>query len=129
MKKKLPVISRYLLGLIFFVFGLNGFLMFLPMPPPKPEMAKLFEGIMSFGYLLPLVKGIEVVAGAMLLLDLFVPIVLIFLSPIVVNIFLVHAFHEPDGLIMAVAIVVMMVILGKAYFNYFASLFTKKASL
>jgi hypothetical protein len=27
------MISRYLLGLIFFVFGLNGFLDFIPQPP------------------------------------------------------------------------------------------------
>ena len=129
MKKKLPVISRYLLGLIFFVFGLNGFLMFIPMPPPKPEMAKLFEGIMAFEYMMPLVKGIEVLAGVMLLFDLFVPMVLIFLSPIVVNIILVHALLEPDGLPMALGIMVLMAILGKAYFKYFASLFTMKATL
>ena len=27
-------IARYLLGLVFLVFGLNGFLHFIPMPPP-----------------------------------------------------------------------------------------------
>jgi AraC-like DNA-binding protein len=28
------VIARFLLGLIFLVFGLNGFIHFIPMPPP-----------------------------------------------------------------------------------------------
>ena len=28
------VIARYLAGVIFLVFGLNGFLNFIPLPPP-----------------------------------------------------------------------------------------------
>ena len=32
-------IARYLLALVFIVFGLNGFLHFIPQPPPSSEMA------------------------------------------------------------------------------------------
>jgi uncharacterized membrane protein YphA (DoxX/SURF4 family) len=36
------IIARTLLGLIFVVFGLNAFFNFIPMPPPKGELAGEF---------------------------------------------------------------------------------------
>ena len=33
------IIARTLLGLIFVVFGLNAFFNFIPLPPPKGELA------------------------------------------------------------------------------------------
>ena len=105
MKKKLPVIARILLGLIFFVFGGMGLLNL--MPPPKdipPDMATFMQGIMASGYFFPLLKGTEVICGALLLIGAFVPLALIVLAPIILNIFLVHVFMAPDGLPLALLI-------------------------
>lgn len=99
MKAKAPLIARVLLGLIFFVFGLIGLLNLFPPPPDLPERLQAFNaGMMAAGYFFPLVKGTEVVCGLLLLTGFYVPLALVVLAPIVLNIFLVHAFLAPEGL-------------------------------
>jgi len=127
--KKLPLIARILLGLIFFVFGLNGFLNFIPQPPDLPErMMTFMNGMLATGYMFPLIKGTEVVCGALLLMGAFVPLALVVLAPIVLNIFLVHAFMAPDGLVIALVIGLLEVYLAffvKPYSDTIKSLFKK----
>ena len=48
----LPVTARIVLGLIFFVFGLNGFLHFLPQPPMTGPAGAFVGALASSGYLL-----------------------------------------------------------------------------
>lgn len=104
-KAKFPLIARIILGLIFFVFGLNGFLNFIPPPPNLPEsMMAFMNGMMSTKYFFPLLKGTEVICGLLLLSGCFVPLALVVLAPIVLNIFLVHAFLAPEGLVLAIVI-------------------------
>ena len=70
----LPTAGRILLGLTFFVFGLNGFLNFLPQQSNIPEGALAFAGaLLKTGYMFPLLKSTEVIAGALLLSNRFVP--------------------------------------------------------
>lgn len=88
--EKITLISRYLLGFIFFVFGLNGFLQFLPQPPMSPEAITFFGGLAAAPYFFPLLKGLEVISGLMLLSNKYVSLALALLAPIVVNIFLYH---------------------------------------
>lgn len=115
--RKLPLIARILLGLIFFVFGLAGLLNLLPPPPNMPENLQTFmNGLMASGYFFKLLKGTEVVCGLLLLVGAFVPLALVVLAPIVLNIFLVHLFLEPSGLPMAIVIGVLEV-----YLAFFAS--------
>lgn len=112
---KATMISRILLGLIFFVFGLNGFLNFIPQPPLPEKMQTFVTGMLVTGYFFPLLKGTEVICGALLLLNRYVPLALVVLAPIVLNIFCVHVFMAPDGL--PVAIVVGLL---EAYLAFFA---------
>jgi uncharacterized membrane protein YphA (DoxX/SURF4 family) len=93
---KAVLISRILLGLIFTVFGLNGFIQVID-PPPMPEAAGQFIGALAgTGYLLTLVKLVEVVCGVLLLAGRYVPLSLVLLGPVVVNILLFHLFLAPD---------------------------------
>lgn len=102
---KLPLIARILLGLIFFIFGLNGFLNFIPQPLDLPEKLQTFtNGLMVSGYFFPFLKGTEVVCGALLLTGKFVPLALVVLAPIVLNIFFVHLFLAPSGLAIAILV-------------------------
>src|ERR1700681_3476001 len=99
-----PAAARILLGLIFFVFGLNGFLQFIPQPP-MPEKAGMFMGALAAtGYMFPLIKSVEVIAGALLLANRFVPLALALLAPNVVNILLFHAVLAPGGLVIAIMV-------------------------
>lgn len=97
MPKQLFVGARYLLGAVFVVFGVNAFFQLIPVPPLAVR-AQLFMSAMSAtGYLLVLVKVVEVICGVALLLGKRVPLALIFLGPIVVNIFLFHTMLDPKG--------------------------------
>ena len=101
--------ARVLLGLVFFVCGLNGFLNFIPPPStPMPDRAMAFLGaLIGTGYLLPLVAGTQVLAGALLLVGRFVPLALILLAPVIVNIVAFHVFLEPSGLVVAVVVLAL----------------------
>ena len=114
--RKLPAVARVLLGLIFTVFGLNGFLHFIPQPPMHPgPMMDFFMGLMGTGYFFPLLKGTEVAAGLLLLANRFVPLALTVLAPIVVNIVAVHTFLAPAGLPLAVVVLALEVYLAWAH--------------
>ncbi|HEY5938302.1 MAG TPA: hypothetical protein VIU61_26805 [Kofleriaceae bacterium] len=97
--RHIPTAARWLLGLAFLVFGLNGFLNFLPAPTeaiPDDAMA-FFGGLMKTGYMFPLIKGTEVAVGLALVTNRFVPLSLVVLAPVMVNIVLVHAFLVSSG--------------------------------
>ncbi len=117
MKAKFPLIARILLGLIFFVFGLLGLLNVFPPPPDLPERLQTFnKGMEASIYMMPFVKTVETLCGLALLAGMFVPLALVILAPVVLNIFLVHAFMAPEGLILAVIIGLLMI-----YLSFFAA--------
>ncbi|MEM6289232.1 MAG: DoxX family protein [Bacteroidota bacterium] len=121
--------ARYVLGLILFVFGLNGFLGFLEQPPP-PEAAGAFMGaLVESGYVMTLVKAAEVVIGAMLLAGRWVPLALTALVPISVNIALYHVVLDLSmpGTAVAVSVFALNVFLMWAYRAYYEPLKTAKA--
>ena len=107
--RHLPTVGRVLFGLMFFVFGLNGFLNFIPPPStPMPEGAIAFGGaLLKTGYMFPLIKGTEVVAGALLLCNRYVALALAVLAPIVVNIVAFHFFLTPSEVGMAVFVLAL----------------------
>jgi putative oxidoreductase len=129
--RSISVISaRVLLGLIFFVFGLNFFFHFLPTPPSSGGVAEAFTGgLFQSGYFFPMLKGIEVVLGALLLIGLFVPLALVILMPISINILLFHAVLTPGNTLMGIVIVLIHVYLAWAYRDYYKPLFIRRASL
>ncbi len=125
MKKVLrfvPVVARVLLGLLFTVTGLNGFLNFLPQPEPgaMPEGAAAFAGaLQSSGYMFPLIAGTQLVCGVLLLTGLFVPLALVLVAPVVVNIVAFHVFLAPQGTGIAIFVLVVEVYLVWAYRSAF----------
>lgn len=126
-RQRLPLAARILLGLIFFVFGLNGFLQFLP-TPAMPEPAGAFMGALAAtGYMLPLIKGTEVLAGLLLLRGRFVPLALVLLAPIIVNIAFFHAVLAPNP-VMVVALLALEIYLAWSYRDAFRGVLAAKAS-
>ncbi len=123
----LPIVARVLLGLIYFVFGLNGFLHFMPLPELPPDAGALLQAFGKSGYMFPLVKSTEVIGGALLLSGRFVPLALILLAPVTVHIFAFHAVLAPGGLGMGILLVVAHVYLGVAHRRAFAPLLTASA--
>jgi len=113
----LPPIARVLMGLMFFVFGLNGFLNFIPRPKdPMPEAAMaLFQGLMKSGYMMPLIAGTQVIVGALLLSNRFLPLALALIAPVIVNIVAFHVCVQPSGIVMAGVVLVLELYLAWAY--------------
>ena len=123
----LPHVARVLMGLFFFVFGLNGFLHFLPQPPLEGPAGAFAGALAATGYMFPLIKGTEVVAGALLLSNRFVPLALVLLAPVVVNIAAFHTFlTPPNG--MAYFLLVANAYLGWAYRDAFRGMLGAKNS-
>jgi uncharacterized membrane protein YphA (DoxX/SURF4 family) len=127
--RHLPTFARVLLGLVFFVFGLAGLFNLIP-PPPKEQMPPglwaFSEAMINTGYLLQLVKGTEVVVGALLLLNRFVPLALVLIAPVIVNIVAVHVFLAPAGLGMAIVILGLELFLAWSYRSAFRSMLGAK---
>jgi len=123
-------IARYLLGIVFFVFGVDGFLHVIPLPP-LPTAAHDFIGAMiQTGYLFYLVKGTEALSGLLLLSGRFVPLALVLLSPVLVNIVLFHAFlNAPQEVIPPLIFLGLHLFLAWQYRSYYMTLFTAKAAV
>ncbi|MGB1275704.1 MAG: DoxX family membrane protein [Nannocystaceae bacterium] len=125
--RTLVTIARALLGLIFFVFGLNGFFNFFPPPPIEGGAAAFIGALGATGYMLPLVKGTEVVAGGLLLSGRYVPLGLVLLAPILVNIILFHTVLTPVNP-MVFVLLGLELFLAWSYREYFRGVLTAKAS-
>jgi putative oxidoreductase len=81
------LVARVLVGLPFVVFGLQHFLNFLSMsPPPPPEPALTFAGILVTSGYMNVVKALEVLGGALVLSGRLVPLGLVLATPVAVNI-------------------------------------------
>jgi hypothetical protein len=125
---KAKTAARLLLGAIFFVFGLNGFLHFIPQPPPTGSVATFLQGLMATGYFFPLLKGTEVLVGVALLANRYVPLALTVLAPIVVNIVAFHAFMAPVAtLVLPLVIVALGVFLAYTERAVFAPVLRAKS--
>jgi hypothetical protein len=95
---KAKTAARIVLGAMFFVFGLNGFLRFLPMGNHAGPAGEFLGALAAAGYMFPLIKGVEVITGALLLVGRYVPLALTLLAPVVVNIIAFHLFLEPSSI-------------------------------
>jgi hypothetical protein len=128
--RHLPSVARVLLGLCFFVFGLNGFLSFIPPPTePMPEGAvKLGTAFMESGYLLQLIKGTEVAAGLLLLCNRFVPLALVVLAPVVLNIVAFHLWLLPSGTGLSLVLAALTFYLAWAHRQAYAPLLAARTA-
>jgi uncharacterized membrane protein YphA (DoxX/SURF4 family) len=123
------VTARILLGSIFVVFGLNGFLHFLPQPPVPEAAGAFFGALAATGYMLPLVFGAQLVGGGLVLAGM-VPLGVAILAPVIVNIVFFHLFLAPAGMGPAAVVTVLALFLTWAHRDAYAALFatTDRAS-
>ena len=115
--RHLPVVARYLMGLPLLVFGLNGFLNFIPQPETAmPEGAAAFAGaLVNSGYMMQLIAVTLLVVGLLLVVNRFVPLALALFAPFILNSVLFHVFLERSGLPIAVVFLVLELYLAWTY--------------
>lgn len=124
-RRPLAAAGRWIMGLLFLMAGLNGFLHFIPEPAgTMPEDAGAFvNGLKQAHYMLPLISGTQVFVGVLLVLNRFVPLALILIAPVVVNIVAIHVFLLPAGLPIALVVLVIELYLIWAYRDAYRSVF------
>ena len=120
--KTAATVARYLEGVIFLVFGLNGFLHFIPLPPSS-GVAGQFMGALFVSHYLTLIFALQVIGAVLLLANRYVPLALALLAPVIVNILCFHALMAPSGLPMAVFVTVLWALVFVHVRSAFAALF------
>jgi len=115
-------IARNLLGLMFLVFGLNGFLHFLPMPMPT-GLAGQYMTVLSVSHYMVPVFLLQIVGGALLLANRYVPIALVLLGPVIVNILMYHVLMAPQGLPLALIVTALFLVVFSSVRQAFAGIF------
>jgi putative oxidoreductase len=118
------LVARILLGLIFGVLGLNGFLNFIPAPPMTGDVATYLNGINAAHYSW-FIFGVQVLAGLLLLTGQYVPLAIFILAPVLANILVFHILIMPMGLPPALLALVLWVIVAWPYRSRFAPIFKR----
>ena len=128
--RRLTAAVRLGMGLLFLVFGANGFLSFLPQPrAPLPEGAMAFAGaLVKTGYMMQLIALTQLVVGLLLVANRFVPLALALIAPFIVNSVAFHVFLEPSGRPMAGAVAALEVFLAWAYRESFRPMLAMRAA-
>ena len=119
------VIARYLAGVIFLVMGLNGFLNFIPFPPPG-GIAGQFLGALYVSHYLWVIFAFQVIAAVLLLVNRYVPLAVAVLAPVLVNIISFHALMAPSGLPLALFVAVLWAVIFVDVRPAFAGLFESR---
>jgi putative oxidoreductase len=122
------LIARILLGLVFLVFGLNGFVNFLHAPIP-PGAAGQFMGLLGPTVYLHFVFLVQIVGGLLLLSGQFLPLALVLLGPVLVNILLFHIALAPAGLPPALFATLLWFIIFFGVRKAFRGVFAQKVEI
>jgi uncharacterized membrane protein YphA (DoxX/SURF4 family) len=111
------IIVRVLMGLIFLfasiVYVLVFYFKLFPIPEMTGDVKRFNEGMFAAVYLMPLVKIVEFLCGVAFVTGRFVPLAVVLISPIIINIFMFHAFLQPEGLPLA-----SFLVLGNCFLAY-----------
>lgn len=128
--RHIPTMARILMGLLFTVTGLNGFLNFIPPPKePMPEVVMAFVGaLIQSRYMFPMIMGTQLLCGLLLLSNRFVPLALTLLAPVVVNILAFHLVLAPAGTGMAVFVTLLEMYLAWSYRSSFRPMLAFRAT-
>ncbi|HET9789865.1 MAG TPA: DoxX family membrane protein [Candidatus Angelobacter sp.] len=121
------MIARILLGLSFFVFGLNGFFHFIPMKPSDMPtgVAGQFIGALISSHYFVAVAAVQAIGGALLLIGRYVPLGLVLLGPVIVNILLYHCLMFSKGIGMALLVAILWFVVAYSRRENLAGIFAK----
>jgi putative oxidoreductase len=124
--KVTSIVARYLLGLIFTAFGLNGFLNFIPQPPPANPLAIQFLVSVSESHFAAFFFAIQLLGGLLLLSGYFVPLALTLLAAELYNILAFHLTLSPATIAPALVASVLWVLVFLQYRENFNGIFSPK---
>ncbi len=123
------IAARVILGLPFFIFGINYFFPFAPHPELHGAAVDYMTGLTKAGYFWPILRSLEILIGAALISGYFVPLALGILAPINLQILLFHLALEPQNVPMAIILALLQAFLIYRYWGYYKQIFVAKAEL
>ena len=124
--KVASTIARYLLGLMFTVFGLNGFLNFIHQAPPTNPMAIQFFIAITTSHFAAFFFAIQLIGGLLLLSGYFVPLALTLLAAELYNILAFHLTLAPASIGPALVACVLWILVFLQYAGSFKQILTAK---
>jgi uncharacterized membrane protein YphA (DoxX/SURF4 family) len=120
------LIARYLLAVMFLVFGFNGFFHFIPMPP-MPGLPGQFMGAMFASHMYVVIFLLQILSGLLLLIGRYVPLALVLLGPVLFNILTFHIFMNPGGIGAGAFATILWFVVFASVRSNFAGIFAAKA--
>lgn len=126
MKSKTELVIRIFLGLILVIFGLNGFLNFMPTPPATAEAGALLGALAKTGYFFPFIKVVEIIVGVMLLSNNYAAFALVLFSPVLVGIAQINFILNPSGIPVTVVLFALHLFLVFQYREQYKTLLKRK---
>ncbi len=120
-------ICRYLLGVMFTVFGLNGFLHFIPMAAPASPLAQQFMTVSSQSHFFVLIFFFQLAAGLLLLSGRFVPLALVILAGVLINVLNYHLTMDPAGIGIGLLATIFWFVTAFKYRANFRGIFAARA--
>jgi len=120
------IIVRVLMGILFLFASISVLFNLIPQPELSGNTKIFMDGINASGYLLKLIKITEMFCGIAFVSGYFVPLATVVIAPVVVNIFLFHAFVDTQGLPVAIILVLANIFLAYAYLDKFNPLLEAK---
>jgi putative oxidoreductase len=127
--KIISIIARYLLGVIFTVFGLNGFLNFIHQPPPTNPLAMQFFGAVAGSHLAAFFFAVQLLGGVLLLFGFFVPLALTLLAAELYNILAFHVTMAPSSIAPALVACALWILVFRQYRGSFKDIFSAKPAM
>lgn len=119
-------ISRYILGILFGVLGLNGFLNFLP-AGKMPALATQYVTVLAASHYTIPVFAVQIACGILFLINRYVPLALTLIGPVLVNILIFHILMLPIGIGPGLLCTICWFILFAQHYQAFAGIFQARA--
>ncbi len=123
MNSKVTMALRIILGLILIIFGANKFAGFMPAPDLPEAASNFFKALNNTGYMFKFIGAVEIIIGLLLVINKWVPLILIILASLTANFLLFHINLAPAGIGPAAIVAVLNIILIYANWNKFKPLF------
>ncbi|GGE40533.1 DoxX-like protein [Pedobacter psychrotolerans] len=121
------IVIRVLLAGMYLFASIPYFLKIIPgeMPAMTADQTTFMTGITASVYLMPLIKGTELISGILLLIGRTAPLGALLIFPVTLNIFLYHAFLGPKELPMVAVMLIFNVFLFFAYKQKYLPIISK----
>lgn len=117
------IIIRTLIGLLLLFASISYFLNLFDEPVLTGNMKTFNDGLEASGYLVPLVKIVELICGLSFITGKFTRLTYILLMPVSVNILFTHLFLAPEGIPLAAFLLLGNIFLLYTKWNNYKELF------